>query len=178
MKEDVVESPSRRAELAFGERVRRLRRAKGLTQADLAKQLAAHGYELHPSAIAKIEGASRPTSVGEAVAIAMILDVETRDLVRPSVGEVAQARVDAALLEVQEVKARLRDMNIRIAALTAEKGKLTRELAAKRRVYDEARRSASPRTKLTVDGEKSRLPTVEEFMTQRSGPEDDDVDGG
>jgi len=60
----------------FGANVRTLREAAGWTQAYIASELQLRGYQLHPSAVAKIEAGSRPTPVDEAIALADIFGVE------------------------------------------------------------------------------------------------------
>lgn len=60
----------------FGDRVRKLRKAKGLTQSELGQALGALGADMHQTTVAKIENGTRPTVVHEVWALAKILDVD------------------------------------------------------------------------------------------------------
>jgi transcriptional regulator with XRE-family HTH domain len=62
-------------ERAFGERIRDFRSAHGWTQGDLAKRLTEGGLPMHQTTVAKMESASRPTSLGEAAALASLFEV-------------------------------------------------------------------------------------------------------
>lgn len=59
----------------LGVRVRTLRTARGLTQADLAKRLTAAGHPLHTTTITKLENGARPTLAAEIEAMAAIFGV-------------------------------------------------------------------------------------------------------
>ncbi|OBG69246.1 hypothetical protein A9X05_05280 [Mycobacterium sp. E3298] len=67
----------------FGARVRDLRKAKGLSQEDLARDLSFSGRSYHQTTIAKLESGSRPTSVEELYLLALVLDVEVADFFGP-----------------------------------------------------------------------------------------------
>jgi transcriptional regulator with XRE-family HTH domain len=59
----------------FRARLREVRRAKGLTQQDLAEALAGAGEDLSAFAITRMEGGHRDVSLDEAIAIAAVLGV-------------------------------------------------------------------------------------------------------
>lgn len=63
-------------ERVFGRRVREVREAVGLSQAQLAKELVKRGVKLSPSQVAKVERGERPTNVAEAWALKVALKVE------------------------------------------------------------------------------------------------------
>jgi transcriptional regulator with XRE-family HTH domain len=71
-------------EVQFGERVAELRKANNLTQAELSALVSKSGYPLHQTTVAKLEKGLRPTSLGEASAIATILGVSLDDLLAHS----------------------------------------------------------------------------------------------
>jgi transcriptional regulator with XRE-family HTH domain len=62
-------------EQRFGARVREIRQARGWTQDDLAKRMTSAGYQMHQTTLTKLENGSRPTSVGEAAALAAIFGI-------------------------------------------------------------------------------------------------------
>lgn len=64
-----------------GDNVRRLRLARGLTQAALADQMARAGVEMSQQVVAKVEKGARPLRLVEAVALADLFDVHVQDLV-------------------------------------------------------------------------------------------------
>ncbi|GAA4626709.1 hypothetical protein GCM10023196_036050 [Actinoallomurus vinaceus] len=60
----------------FGEQVRRIRKARGMSQEDLARALAGTSVPRHQSTIAKLEAASRPLRLNEACDIATALGAD------------------------------------------------------------------------------------------------------
>lgn len=60
-------------EKAFGEKVRRIRQARGWSQRDLADRLALEGFTMHQVTLAKLERGERPLRVAEASALATVL---------------------------------------------------------------------------------------------------------
>jgi len=73
-------TPSDISDAIFARRLREVREAIGLTQQQLADPMASTGNKIHRSTIGKIENGDRPVTVGEAVQIAGILDVDLADL--------------------------------------------------------------------------------------------------
>lgn len=63
-------------EKTFGEQVRRIRKAHGMSQSDLARALAGTGVPRHQSTIAKLETATRPLRLNEACEIAAALGAD------------------------------------------------------------------------------------------------------
>jgi transcriptional regulator with XRE-family HTH domain len=115
------------AERWFGERVQALRKARGWTQEDLARQMGNYGFPMHQVTVGKIENAGRPTPVGEVVALAAIFDVEPHDLFRHPLNYANAAAAERALLALQAKKAELKAVNEQIEVLVRERGRLKRE---------------------------------------------------
>lgn len=80
----MTELPSRSTmiEQIFARRLRQERRRAGLTQAALARSLAASGLDLDQTSLSRIESQQRRASLSEAVAIAEVLGLALGDLVR------------------------------------------------------------------------------------------------
>lgn len=70
-------------ERAFAERLRVARGQHQLTQEELATRLKDFGVTLHSTAITRIEKGERGVRLGEASAIARVLDVALEELLRP-----------------------------------------------------------------------------------------------
>ncbi|WP_189016057.1 helix-turn-helix domain-containing protein [Paenarthrobacter histidinolovorans] len=86
------------AERAFGTRVRELRTALGMTQAELASRMTDLGYGMSQTMVAKLERGVRPTSVGELAVLGEILDVPLADLLAgeslpPEIARIHEARL-------------------------------------------------------------------------------------
>lgn len=64
----------------FGELVKRHRRERGWTQAELAAQMEARGLPMHQTTVAKIERGARPTSLEDLVVLSDALGVPIRGL--------------------------------------------------------------------------------------------------
>jgi transcriptional regulator with XRE-family HTH domain len=76
-----VQEPS--PEAMFAATMRDARKEHGMTQAQLSEQLRAeHGVEIDPTGILRIEKGQRSPRLGEAVAIADVLDIQLWMLVR------------------------------------------------------------------------------------------------
>ena len=73
----------------FASNLRRTREAMGLTQSDMAERMRDRGFPFHQATIYKIEKGDRKVSIGEAMAIAWLLDVSIFAL-----AEAPQASVD------------------------------------------------------------------------------------
>lgn len=86
------------AEVMFGLGLRHVRQQRGWTQQDLAEHLAGLGLTLHQSVVARIETASRPVRLSEALLLARALGVELQDLLS---GVEAVMNEDIARLEIQ-----------------------------------------------------------------------------
>ena len=67
----------------LGGNIQRLRKAKGMSQADLARELTARGFPFQHQGILKLEGGTRPLRFAEGLAIAEIFDVNPAMLSDP-----------------------------------------------------------------------------------------------
>jgi transcriptional regulator with XRE-family HTH domain len=94
----------------LGENIQRLRKAKGLSQADLARELTARGFPFQHQGILKLEGGTRPLRFAEGLAIAEIFDVNPAMLSDPP------AVVAALVAQLYHVLSEM----ARIASLIAE----------------------------------------------------------
>lgn len=74
-------SPPPTPEEYLGRQVARLRKKRGLTQAELAERLGTYGHRMHQVTVAKLETGQRPTRVNEAVALSEILEVPVSALI-------------------------------------------------------------------------------------------------
>jgi transcriptional regulator with XRE-family HTH domain len=63
------------AEKAIGRRIREQRIDSGLSQAELALRLVAHGFDAHQTTVAKIENGARPLRVAELMTFGVALNV-------------------------------------------------------------------------------------------------------
>lgn len=68
---------------AFAQNLRIWREARGLSQTDLARQMAGLGFAYHQQTVAKIESGNRAVPVGEAAALADLVVSDIRTLIRP-----------------------------------------------------------------------------------------------
>ena len=82
------------AETRFAATVRGLRQARGWSQSRLALEMASYGHILHQTTVAKLETASRPIRLSEAVSLALIFQISIEDAIR---GDDAVARVNAQI---------------------------------------------------------------------------------
>lgn len=76
----IIEDPSATTEQVLGQRVKALRLVRGWTQAQLAEVLTEEGLSFSQGTVAKLEGAKRPTTITELVALARIFNQEPKDL--------------------------------------------------------------------------------------------------
>lgn len=94
----------REVSIEFGRRVRELRKAASLTQAELAERLGRWGKSYHQTTIAKLEAGARPTTLDELMPLAVALGVSQREFFDdPSPTDRAEHKVREAeqgLLEV------------------------------------------------------------------------------
>ena len=90
-------------EQVFGQQVRRLRKARGMSQGDLCRALAGTAVPQHQSTISKIEEAVRPLRLDEAFAIAAALGADLNSMVG-DVGAEPDAAVLAHLARIAELE--------------------------------------------------------------------------
>lgn len=86
------------SERAFGVRVRELRSALGMTQAELAGRMTSLGYGMSQTMVAKLERGARPTSIGELAVLGSIFGVPPADLLSgdtlpPDVARLSELRL-------------------------------------------------------------------------------------
>ena len=105
-------------ERMFGVRVKDLRQARGWTQGDLAQRLTAAGYPMHQTTVAKMEGGSRPTNVGEVAALAAIFGIPIGSVF--SEVEDEDARTTAAMARLFDRWESARQESIRASKLRDE----------------------------------------------------------
>lgn len=94
------------ASIEFGRRVKELRKAAGLTQAELADRLGRWGKSYHQTTVAKLEAGTRPTTLDELMPLAVALGVSQREFFDdPSPAARAEQKVREAeheLVRMQE----------------------------------------------------------------------------
>lgn len=100
---------SRRTELAFGMRVRMLRTAAGMTQAELADRVTGAGMSMTQGMVAKLERGARPTSVGELAVVGQVFGVTPAQLLEgdklsPDVARITELRLRLAAAEAAVVE--------------------------------------------------------------------------
>ncbi|MEN4476855.1 helix-turn-helix transcriptional regulator [Mycolicibacterium cosmeticum] len=71
------------AEAAFAVNVRTARQSRGLTQADVARQMSRSGYRWHAATVYKVENGERQIQLGEALELARILGVGVEEMATP-----------------------------------------------------------------------------------------------
>ena len=109
------ESSERGPEVVVAQRVRELRRSRGWTQDDLAREMAARGWPMHQTTIAKLETQVRPIRLNEAATLAAIFEVSIHDLVAEPVPPWDDQELADAAQRVQELR-------VHIGELTAQVG--------------------------------------------------------
>lgn len=116
-------TPKKTASIKFGRQVKRLRKAAGLTQNEVAIRLsAASDQTWHQSMVAKIESATRPIKLDELMPLAIALGVSPQEFlqepsptqqaereIREKEQEVLKARTDLtkAIAHVRECRSEL-----------------------------------------------------------------------
>jgi transcriptional regulator with XRE-family HTH domain len=67
-------------ESAFAGNLKAMRKARRMTQAQLAEQMADRGFRWHPATIYKVENGERQIQLGEAIEVARIFDVDVEEM--------------------------------------------------------------------------------------------------
>lgn len=109
----------------FGDNVRRLRKARGWTQGQLADRLREGGIDLHQTTIAKIEGGTRPTVVHEIWTLAAVFNVGLDVLFPPIAQE--DPRDDE---RGRELMRRRDELHMRLAEANNEAERIANRVAA------------------------------------------------
>lgn len=111
----------KQAAIEFGRRVKQLRRAEGLTQAQLAERLSQWGRSYHQTTVAKLEAGTRPTSLEELIPLAAALGVSQREFFEdPSPADQAAHRVRLAEQELLALRSEFGLAHTRLAQLRDE----------------------------------------------------------
>ena len=97
------------AEEAFGRRIRALRAAAGMTQAELAEKVSHAGMSMKQGMIAKLERGARPTSVGELAVLGQVFGVTPSELLQgdelsPDVARITELRLRVASAEAAVIE--------------------------------------------------------------------------
>lgn len=94
MQEDESTQPNK----VVGRNVALRRQAMGLSQADLANQLAAYlGKDrIDPTTVTRLESGKRPTTVDELAALSKILDTDAQTLLTPTLNSNRSAALERA----------------------------------------------------------------------------------
>lgn len=84
----------------FAVNIRERRERAGLSQSELSRRMAAVGWQYYPQTVQRVEGGQRKVSVGEAEALARILETTVARLIMPgpeaeAAGELEPATADA-----------------------------------------------------------------------------------
>jgi transcriptional regulator with XRE-family HTH domain len=82
-------------EAVVAKNVRWLRESRGLSQRQLGSDLALHGFGMHVTTVARLEGGARPLRLNEVAAIAALFTVPIESLWQKG-GEVLSERETAA----------------------------------------------------------------------------------
>lgn len=119
---------------SFGRRVAKLRKAAGLTQGDLAERMSQGGRSYAQSTIAKIEKATRPTSVEELYMLALILEVDVADLVSRTGLDAELVEADRTIAETQVQlhmwQSRVEELRQALAALIHDRDQIAADIRA------------------------------------------------
>ena len=131
-----------------GSNIRTYRRAFGMSQSDLAHELAMRGIPFQQQTILKVEKGSRPLRFEEAEAIARILGV--KDLVMPPLTNLLD--LSGAMRELLSAEFRSQRLEARLNELRREVELTTRDLGSARRLADRARAELIAGGMVEIDG--------------------------
>ena len=88
-----------------GRELRRLRTERGWTQDEVARRMAAYGYDWHQTLVAKTEAAQRPLRLNEAADLAALFGASLESLLASGPLAEAQAALRAAEMEAERHRA-------------------------------------------------------------------------
>jgi transcriptional regulator with XRE-family HTH domain len=92
-------------EALAGQELRRLRVARGWSQDEVARRMAAYGYDSwHQTTVGRIEAAQRPLRLNEAVALTSLFGVPLYQLVAPLQTGVDEIDAEIERLEAERAK--------------------------------------------------------------------------
>jgi transcriptional regulator with XRE-family HTH domain len=113
-----------------GANIQRLRKTKGMSQADLARELTTRGFPFQQQGVLKLEGGTRPLRFEEGLAIAEIFDVNPALLSDPPAEAAAAAAQLLHLMnDIADTKRRIADYQRELEELEALKAVIERRLA-------------------------------------------------
>ncbi len=113
------------AEARVGERTRKHREGRGWSQEELGRRLEAHGFGMHQTTVAKLEGGGRPIRLNEVHALAIIFGVPLAAFLEEEVEK--RVEVGEAAFEVWRLQAKVAEASVSLASAGAE---LARQTAA------------------------------------------------
>ena len=137
------ESPPRGVEQHFSEHLRRVREARGMSQAELARLATAYGVPMRQQTVTRIENGRQSVTLDHAGALAMALGRPLVDMLQPPEDTFTPAELEAALGEALDSEERLR---AEVAVAEQEEGR------ARRIAHD-------LRARLSAQQERARLLT-------------------
>ncbi|MFG2056641.1 helix-turn-helix domain-containing protein [Micromonospora sp. NPDC048930] len=112
---------SRGPEAILAEQLRNWRTARGWSQQDVALRMSKNfGYGWHQTTVARIEGQARPVRLNEAVALAMLFDVDLGQVLKPP---------QVTIEEIDSLRRREADLRAREEQLAAMRDHVARALA-------------------------------------------------
>jgi transcriptional regulator with XRE-family HTH domain len=114
-----------------GGNIQLLRKARGMSQADLARELTARGYSFQHQGVLKLEGGARPLRFEEAFALAEILGVTPDQLAdRPAGAAAAAKQLLQVHTNIADVEQRIAELQHDLEHLASVKADAERRLAA------------------------------------------------
>jgi len=115
----------------IGENIQRLRKAKGMSQADLARELTARGFPFQQQGVLRLEGGTRPLRFEEGLAIAEIFDVNPAMLSDPPADAAAlAAQLYHVLSDIAGIESQVRVLQQNLEVYKSAKADIERRLAA------------------------------------------------
>lgn len=115
-KRELAEANAREVRRIFGVTVRNIRKLRGWSQEELARQLSEIGVTMHQTTVAKMENGARPTSVDELVLVARVLGVRPADLTPPE--DPDRENVRGRLAELKAINDEIRQRRATVEAIT------------------------------------------------------------
>jgi transcriptional regulator with XRE-family HTH domain len=106
-------------ERAVGARVREMRRARGISQAQLGQAMGTLGYPMEQPTVYKLENGTRPLRLNEVAALAAVFEVDVMDLLSADFDEEERRKALHELLDSNQRRGRLEE------ALDEAKDRLT-----------------------------------------------------
>lgn len=150
----------------FGARVRELREAKGMSQADLAEAMTQRGVRWHQTTVAKSEKGQRPIRLDEAALLAELLFTSLPVMLAPVADDVSLA---GGNLTVAQAAHRLRQLEVRFGVVLTERDHLAATLDYAKRELQRAETELETLTGDLLDARKE----LDEALVEAAGGEAD-----